>query len=88
MSALTQLIRKINAKRDAKRSAAMRCVVVVGTTTRVRGLSEANTHVYKPVDVMTCFHDVSYTLPCAKCRRTRSEANTNLSKLKAKLSIT
>ena len=87
MSALTQLIRKINAKRDAKRSAAMRCVVVVGTTTRERGRTDANTHVYKPADVCSCIHSVSYTMPCTKCKRTNADARREQKRVKALLSI-
>lgn len=39
-------------------------------------------------DALSCLHGVSYTMPCTKCRRTTQDANENLSKLKAKLSIT
>jgi hypothetical protein len=88
MSALTQLIRKINAKRNAERASSQRCVVVVVATKRERGLSEANTHVYKPADVCSCIHSVSYTMPCKHCRRDKRSSEINLAKLKAKLSIT
>lgn len=41
----------------------------------------------KHSDALSCFHGVSYTLACAKCRRSTSEAKRNLESLKAKLSI-
>jgi hypothetical protein len=88
MSALTQLIRKINAQRNAERANAQRCVVVVVATKRERSTSEANTHVYKPADVMTCFHSVSYTMPCTKCRRSVADSRREQKRVKALLSIT
>ena len=88
MSALSKLKHDINAKRNAERANAQRCVVVVGTTTRVRGLSEANTHVYKPADVCSCIHSVSYTMPCKHCKRDVKIANANLLRLKARLQST
>jgi hypothetical protein len=87
MSALTQLVRRINAKRNAERANAQRCVVVVVSTRRVASVSEPNSHSYRAANVMTCFHDISYTMPCTKCRRTRSDAERYLTQLKRKLSI-
>ncbi len=36
----------------------------------------------------TCFHDLPYTLACRKCRRSELDANANLLRIKALLSIT
>jgi len=87
-SSLSKLKHDINAKRNAERANAQRCVVVVCATTRERSTSEANTHVYKPADVMTCFHDVSYTMPCTKCKRNNADARREQKRVKALLSIT
>jgi hypothetical protein len=52
---------------------------------RIRGVSELEeTH----KDALSCFHGVSYTLACARCKRSTSEAKINLDRIKAKLSIT
>jgi hypothetical protein len=39
-------------------------------------------------DACSCLHGVSYTMDCAKCKRTRGEAERNLAQLKLRLSIT
>lgn len=88
MSALALLKRRLDEQRNADAKARQRCVVVVASTRRTRGISEPNPNAYRAADVMTCFHDVSYTMPCKHCRRTSEDAMRNISKLKLKLSIT
>ena len=39
-------------------------------------------------DALSCLHGTSYTLACVKCRRDAKEAQSNLNRLKLKLSIT
>lgn len=52
---------------------------------RVRSKNECETRV---CDSLTCFHGLSYTLACKKCRRDECSAKNNLEALKRKLSIT
>jgi hypothetical protein len=52
---------------------------------RIRGASELEVLAH---DALSCFHGVSYTLPCAKCKRSSVDAKSNLERLKLKLSIT
>ena len=54
-------------------------------TKRVRSKTECETRVH---DALSCLHGTSYTLACVKCRRSVSDAERNLAKLKLKLSIT
>ena len=51
---------------------------------RIRGVSELEPLAH---DALSCFHGVSYTLPCTKCRRSSEDAARNLAELKRKLSI-
>jgi hypothetical protein len=88
MSALALLKRHLDEQRVASAKASQRCVVVVGTTTRERGRTDANPNAYRPADVMTCLHSVSYTMSCTKCRRTKQDAAARVAKLKLMLSIT
>jgi hypothetical protein len=41
----------------------------------------------KYVDTQTCFHGVSYTMPCRQCRRSETEALRNRERVSALLSI-
>jgi hypothetical protein len=69
--------------RDAEQNAVW--VIRRSKTTRVRSKSEREP---RHNDALSCFHSVSYTLPCAKCRRDKASADRFLAKLKLKLSIT
>jgi hypothetical protein len=52
---------------------------------REQSVSEAEP---RHADALSCFHGVSYTMPCVKCKRSKDDADSNLAKLKLKLSIT
>lgn len=88
MSALALLKRRLDEQRNADAKSRQRCVVVVASTRRERGRTDANPNAYRAADVMTCFHDVSYTMSCTKCRRTKQDAAARVAKLKLMLSIT
>ena len=68
---------------DAEQNA--QWVIRRSKTKRIKAKTELEPRVR---DAMSCLHGVSYTMCCAKCRRDKSEANNNLTKLKLKLSIT
>jgi hypothetical protein len=74
-------------KRDALASAEQNAAWVIrrSKTTRVKSRSEREA---KHHDALSCFHSVSYTLACKKCRRSESEAKIFREALKRKLSIT
>lgn len=88
MSALAQLKRRLVEQRVADVKSRQRCVVVVASTRRERGRTDANPNAYRAADVCSCIHSVSYTMPCKHCRRDKNSADINLAKLKLKLSIT
>jgi hypothetical protein len=69
--------------RDAECNASW--VIRRSKTTRVRSKSEREP---RHNDALSCFHSVSYTLACKKCRRSESEAKIFREALKRKLSIT
>ena len=54
-------------------------------TKRIKSKNERETLNH---DALSCLHGTSYTLPCAKCRRSVEDAARNLAQLKLKLSIT
>jgi len=74
-------------RRDALASAEQNGAWVIrrSKTTRVRSKSEREPRHH---DALSCFHSVSYTLACKKCRRSESEAKIFRDALKLKLSIT
>ena len=51
---------------------------------RERSKHECETRVS---DSASCFHGLSYTLPCTKCKRSIEDAERNLEAIKRKLSI-
>jgi|HubBroStandDraft_2_1064218.scaffolds.fasta_scaffold258755_3 7-cyano-7-deazaguanine synthase in queuosine biosynthesis len=73
-------------KRDSLRAAEQNAAWVIrrSKTTRIRSKNEcAPAH----HDALSCFHGNSYTMPCAKCRRTQQDADIFIAQLKLKLSI-
>lgn len=80
--ACAKLEREINL-RDAETSGAW--VIRRSRFRRIKSLNERDEVVH---DALSCLHGVSYTMQCKNCRRSESDAESNLAKLKLKLSIT
>ena len=80
--AIARLVR-VDKLREAEQNAAW--VIRRSKTTRIRSKNEREPQHH---DALSCFHERSYTLPCAKCRRSVLDAERNLQELKRKLSIT
>jgi hypothetical protein len=54
---------------------------------RTRRIASASEREPKHNDALSCFHGLSYTLVCTKCRRSQQDADIFIAKLKLKLSI-
>jgi hypothetical protein len=50
---------------------------------RVKSTNERSAK--RVVDSASCLHDVSYTMPCLHCRRTKSEADTHREKIRLQI---
>lgn len=83
---LTLAIARAN-RRDALASAEANGQWVIRKRKCVRVPSK-NEFAKRASGTLTCFHDLSYTLACKKCRRSESDAERERERIKALLSIT
>ena len=84
---LAKLERRLREQRNAERSASIVCIVVTIPAKREASLGESTRSGYRALDILTCLHGVSYTMPCAKCKRSKLEAERERKRIKALLSI-
>lgn len=73
-------------RRDSLRTAEQNAQWVIRRRKTVREKSKSEFE-KRVCDSLTCFHGLSYTLACKKCRRDERSAKNNLDRIKAKLSI-
>ncbi len=57
-------------------------VIRVSRIKRVKSKSE---HEVRQHDSASCFHDISYTMPCSRCRRSRADADAQRERIRVQI---